>query len=75
MIAAGAAVGAGALVGDTAGLPALLVSDGSGDGADAIQTYIYPLLRDPDALRHYRTQPWALPLGYAPPKPAGRNAE
>jgi len=27
----------------------------------AIQTYIHPLLRDPDAIRHYRDQPWAVP--------------
>jgi hypothetical protein len=33
----------------------------SGSGAEAVQTYIYPLLRDPNALRQYLAQPWALP--------------
>ncbi len=32
-----------------------------GAGADAVQTYIYSLLRDPTALRDYLAQPWALP--------------
>jgi hypothetical protein len=33
----------------------------SGAGMDAVQTYIYPLLKDPAAIRRYREQPWALP--------------
>jgi hypothetical protein len=37
-------------------------SDGqSGAGTDAVQTYIYPLLKDPAALRRYRDEPWAVP--------------
>lgn len=33
----------------------------AGAGAEAVQTYIYPLLRDPKALRNYLHQPWATP--------------
>ena len=32
-----------------------------GEGADAVQTYIYPLLGNPEALRAYLVEPWALP--------------
>jgi hypothetical protein len=37
--------------------------DGSftADGSDAIQSYIYPLLGDPEAIETYLRQPWALP--------------
>ncbi len=33
----------------------------AGAAADAVQTYIYPLLKDPDKIRWYLAQPWALP--------------
>jgi len=33
----------------------------SSAGSDAVQTYIYSLLRDPAAIRAYLAQPWALP--------------
>jgi hypothetical protein len=33
----------------------------SGSGAEAVQTYVYPLLRDPAAIRRYLAEPWALP--------------
>ena len=32
-----------------------------GSGAQAVQTYIYPLLKDPVAIRGYREKPWAVP--------------
>ncbi len=50
-------------------VPKLWTKDQSGAGGDAIQTYIYPLLRDPKAIRHYLAQPWALPPGYKLPTP------
>ena len=50
-------------------VPKLWTKDESGSGGDAIQTYVYPLLRDPKALRHYLAQPWAFPPDYAPPTP------
>jgi hypothetical protein len=34
----------------------------TGAGTDAVQTYIYPLLKDAAAIRRYREQPWAVPL-------------
>jgi hypothetical protein len=36
---------------------------GSSAGSDAVQTHIYPLLREPAAIRHYLRQPWAVPPG------------
>lgn len=33
----------------------------SGAGAEAVQTYVYPLLSDPKAIRAYAAQPWAVP--------------
>ncbi len=35
--------------------------DDSGPAAEAVQTYIYPLLADPEKIRWYLAQPWALP--------------
>lgn len=35
----------------------------SSAGSDAVQAYIYPLLRDAAAIRDYLRQPWALPPG------------
>lgn len=32
-----------------------------GRGAHVVQTHIYPLLKDPAALRRYREEPWAVP--------------
>jgi hypothetical protein len=37
------------------------VSGGGGPGAEAVQAYVYPLLRDPVAIRDYRERPWAVP--------------
>jgi hypothetical protein len=36
-------------------------SSQAGAGTDAVQTYIYPLLKDPAAIRDYRESPWAAP--------------
>ena len=44
-------------------VPYLWTKDECGDGADAIQTYVYPLLGDPAAIREYSGRPWALPPG------------
>lgn len=33
----------------------------AGAGAEAVQTYVYPLLRDPGAIKSYLAQPWAVP--------------
>lgn len=33
----------------------------SGTGTDAVQSYLYPLLKDPSAIRRYRDQPWPIP--------------
>ena len=43
-------------------MPHLLSDAPAGDssGSDAVQTCIYPLLRDPAAIRRYREQPWAV---------------
>ena len=35
----------------------------SGAGADAVQSYIYPLLRDRKAVERYTREPWAMPPG------------
>jgi len=35
--------------------------DAVGAAADALQSYVYPLLKNPDKLRWYLAQPWALP--------------
>ena len=37
------------------------VNPGGGAGVDAVLTHIYPLLKDPAAIRRYREQPWAVP--------------
>jgi hypothetical protein len=42
--------------------PARIVVAGQA-GADAVQTYIYPLLVGPEAIESYLTEPWALPPG------------
>jgi hypothetical protein len=39
------------------------VNGQSGAGTDAVQTYLYPLLKDPTEIRHYRDQPWPIPPG------------
>ncbi len=33
----------------------------SGSGAEAVQTYVYPILGDPNAIRDYLGKPWAVP--------------
>lgn len=33
----------------------------SGPGAEAVQRYVYPLLKDPETIRRYLAQPWAVP--------------
>jgi len=45
-------------------MPYVRLPDGeasSGLGAEAVQTYIYPLLTSAAAVRQYRDQPWAVP--------------
>jgi len=42
--------------------PSLFIDDAVGGlGAEAVQAYVYPLLRDAQAIRRYRTEPWAVP--------------
>jgi hypothetical protein len=37
------------------------------EGSDAVQTFVYPLLGDPNAIACYLRQPWALPPRGDPP--------
>jgi sialidase-1 len=39
------------------------ITNWGGEGALAIQSYVYPILGEPQALRHYLAQPWAVPPG------------
>lgn len=42
-------------------MPSYWPGDLPGAGADAVLTYIHPLLPDPQALRRYRSEPWPWP--------------
>ncbi|HQE82669.1 MAG TPA: hypothetical protein PK166_09485 [Candidatus Hydrogenedentes bacterium] len=42
----------------------------AGAGAEAVQTYAYPLLRDPDSIEEYLRRPWAIP-----PEPGNPDAK
>lgn len=46
-----------------AGVPHPWTEDQCGDGAEAVQTYVYPLLGDPKALSAYLRKPWAVNPG------------
>ncbi len=51
-----------------AGMPNHWTRDMAGPGADAVQSYIYPMLGKPAALESYLTESWALP-----PKESAQN--
>jgi hypothetical protein len=44
-----------------AAVPNLWTKEIGGAGADGVQTYVCPLLKEPKALREYAAKPWALP--------------